>query len=788
MATLSAFGVITLSLVSTGSLPASALGPFTTVTVDSTDNVGEFISLALNSSGFPVISYRDVTNADLKIAVCGDAACTTSTRTTVDKTDGTDSVGWHTSLALNSAGFPVISYYDITNADLKVAVCGNATCGTTDTPVRTLTTVDSTGSVGQFTSLALNSSGSPVISYWDETNLDLKVAVCGNATCGTTATPVRTLTTVDSTDSVGRHTSLALNGSGSPVISYNDATNLDLKVAVCGDATCGTTATPVRTLTTVDSTDTVGVNNSLELNDSGFPVISYSDITRTDLKVAVCGNATCGTTAAPVRTLTTVDSTDSVGRYTSLALNGSGFPVISYYDVTNADLKVAVCGDTTCGTTAAPVRTLTIVDSTDSVGFDTSLALNSSGLPVISYNDITNADLKVASVPVTAATIDAYTGAAAASAPTPDAPDAVGASPSAAAAKLGWPTSMAFDAAGNLYFTDRYNHTVRRVAADGGAVTTIAGTPGVRCPVTTDPCGDGGPPASANLRSPWGIAVDTATPPNVFISDYGNHRIRMVVASANVIITIAGTGIAGDVGDGQANTHQLNYPSGLTLDADGSLLVADRGNHRIRKIDDGGNMTTFLGTGAPGSSATSCSTLGTTVCTLDQPTDIKVRGSSDIPSTLSTTDFFIADRNNHAVLATRDGGADGIIADRIGTGIPDYDDGDPGTAQFNQPLSLAHDALHQELYIADSNNLRVRRYSAVSQNTTTVAGNGTGKLGNSPYVTPTNGGAAGTTTALNFPIGVAFLPTGTQNQGTAYVTAVYENQIRRLDISQGDLF
>jgi hypothetical protein len=619
MAMPSVFAVITLCLVSTGSLPASALGPFTTVTVDSTDNVGEFISLALNGSGFPVISYRDVTNGDLKVAVCDDAACTTSTRTTVDGTDGTD-IGFHTSLALNSAGFPVISYYDITNLDLKVAVCGNATCGTT---------------------------------------------------------------------------------------------------------------------------------------------------------------------ATPVRTLTTVDSTDSVGRYTSLALNSSGFPVISYHDVTNADLKIAVCGNATCGTTAAPVRTLTTVDSADSVGFDTSLALNDSGLPVIAYNDITAADLNVASVPVTSATIDVYAGAAAASAPTPDAPDAAGASPTAAAAKLGWPTNMAFDAAGNLYFTDRYNHTVRRVDADDGAVTTIAGQPGVRCPVTTDPCGDGGAATSAHLRSPWGIAVDTATPPNIYLSDYGNHRIRKIAGGAGIITTIAGTGIAGDVGEGLATDQQLNHPSGLTIDRNGAILVADRGNHRIRKIDIFGEMITFLGTGTAGPSATSCSAVGVTasVCTLNQPTDIKVRGTSAIPSLLSNTDFFIAERANNTILATRDGSAtdDDIIADRIGTGTAGYADGNRGTARFNQPLSLAYDPLHQELYIADGNNLRVRRYSALSQNTTTVAGNGTGKLGNSAYITPTNGAAAGTDTALNFPIGVAFLP-GAETQGSAYVTAVYENQIRRLEV------
>jgi hypothetical protein len=112
-----------LALLVIPALAACASQTFTTV--DNNGFVGEFNSLALNSSGFPVISYRDYTSRNLKLAVCADAACVNKTIITVDSAGR---VGQFTSLALNGSGFPVISYYDHTNGHLKLAVCADPVC------------------------------------------------------------------------------------------------------------------------------------------------------------------------------------------------------------------------------------------------------------------------------------------------------------------------------------------------------------------------------------------------------------------------------------------------------------------------------------------------------------------------------------------------------------------------------------------------------------------------------------------------------------------------------------
>jgi hypothetical protein len=145
----------------------------------------------------------------------------------------------------------------------------------------------------------------------------------------------------------------------------------------------------------------------------------------------------------------------------------------------------------------------------------------------------------------------------------------------ATSATLNYPSSVAVDAAGNLFIADSGNNVIRQVDPTG-AITTVAGTG------TSGYSGDGGPATSAELAYPEGVAVDGAD--NLFVADSGNQRIRMVTPGG-VITTVAGNGTSGYAGDGgPATSASLTYPGGIAADPAGDLLIADTFNYRIRLV------------------------------------------------------------------------------------------------------------------------------------------------------------------------------------------------------------
>jgi len=157
--------------------------------------------------------------------------------------------------------------------------------------------------------------------------------------------------------------------------------------------------------------------------------------------------------------------------------------------------------------------------------------------------------------------------------------------PLATNGQLLFPTGIAVDAAGtNIYIADRGNHRIRLVS--GGALYTLAGN-GTAGYVQ-------GAATSAQFRNPTGVAIDALG--NVYVADSDNHCVRLI--SGGTVSTAAGTGISGFL-DGDAGIAQFSYPSDVVVDLDGRVLVADRDNHRLRRIHDG-QVITLAGSGIPG--------------------------------------------------------------------------------------------------------------------------------------------------------------------------------------------
>ncbi len=187
-------------------------------------------------------------------------------------------------------------------------------------------------------------------------------------------------------------------------------------------------------------------------------------------------------------------------------------------------------------------------------------------------------------------------------------------------ANISRPIRMAFDAAGNLYFADLNNHRIRRVATNG-VITTVAGNG------TAGFSGDNGPATSAQLNNPLGVALDRNG--NLLIADSSNNRIRRVNAATGVITTIVGTGETGFNGDGGAATNaRISGPENVFVDKDNNIFIADFGNHRIRKIAaNGATISTVAGTGTSGFSGDGGQA---TAANLSSPTDVALDNAGNI--------------------------------------------------------------------------------------------------------------------------------------------------------------
>jgi hypothetical protein len=367
------------------------------------------------------------------------------------------------------------------------------------------------------------------------------------------------------------------------------------------------------------------------------------------------------------------------------------------------------------------------------------------------------------------------------------------------------PTSVALDGDGNLFITETGAHRVRKVDAATGTMTTIAGTgaPGFS--------GEGGPATEGQLFSPYGVAVDSTG--QVFIADTHNHRIRRVDGAGD-IWTAAGTGTSGFSGDGGLGLlATLRLPEGVGFSDSGNLLIADTGNHRVRRVNAAtGVITTIAGTGTggfsgdggPGTSAQlhtprdvaglagggtlvaddgnrrirliqggAISTVAGngssgTVTDGGVATDAPVGSISGVGAGASAASFVLTSRSTLKAYEV-DGGTISVVA---GNGRPSLSgEAVPARqAQLDAPHGIANDG-SGTIWFTEAENGVVRKV-APDGTITRVAGPGVvGVLG--------DGGPA-VDAHLDDPVGVAV-----DGSGNVFISDVGEHRVRRVDAATG---
>ena len=254
------------------------------------------------------------------------------------------------------------------------------------------------------------------------------------------------------------------------------------------------------------------------------------------------------------------------------------------------------------------------------------------------------------------------------------------------------PEGMAFDSSGDLYFADTGNHRVLKWDAGDGILTLIAGDGHARF------SGQNVDPREASLNRPAAIAIDEND--YLYIADTENNRIRVVHLDTNRITTFAGDGQADFDGDGSAARRaKLNKPEGVAVDPDGNIVIADTGNRRIRRVDAQANsISTIAGDGRRGHAGDGGPA---TDASLVVPRRVAVDADGNV---------FISDALGHRIRAIK---SDGTITTVAGDGIIEFaGDGGPATsASLNRPLGMTLDAVGN-LYFADNHNNRIRVIAA----------------------------------------------------------------------------
>ena len=349
-------------------------------------------------------------------------------------------------------------------------------------------------------------------------------------------------------------------------------------------------------------------------------------------------------------------------------------------------------------------------------------------------------------------------------------------------ARVYGPHDLAQDRHGNIYFSDLWNHTYRRIDSQTGIITRIAGSGRV------GRGGEGGPALDAEFDTTSGVAVDEGG--NVYLSGEWDNNIRRIDVATGKIELFAGhsarhypseagksrpytgrlegtsfgwevgLGLGGYHGDGGAAREAGFYhPEHVAFDSHGDLYVCDNSNNRIRKIDmKTGVITTVLGNGQPASNGDG---------------GPAVEASTHMPDALcldAHDNIYVGEKNGYRVRKVD--AATGIVTTLVGTGVPGFgQEGLPGTETDCNSCESGIWADPDGTVLWSDCSGRVRRYDGDTGIVTTVLG-GTGVR---------DGGAA-TDAFLCGPGGISMGP-----DAHIYFADVWNQRIRAIDPVTGDV-
>lgn len=250
------------------------------------------------------------------------------------------------------------------------------------------------------------------------------------------------------------------------------------------------------------------------------------------------------------------------------------------------------------------------------------------------------------------------------------------------------PIGVAVDGSGNTIVADAYNHRIRKITPEG-MVSTVAGSGNARFAELASAVNE----ISSDIQerffgfgNPRAVAVDSEG--IVIVADTYMHRIRKIDTNG-AVTTLAGSGSPG-YADGKGTAACFNYPAGVAVQEDGSVLVADTCNGRIRKIQKDGMVTTLAGS-MSGNMRDGHGFAASFNC----PRGLAVDGDGNL---------IVADTGNHSIRMVT---PDGIVTTLAGTGNASYSDGNGPGVGFSGPYDVAID-FDGNVLVADTGNRRLR--------------------------------------------------------------------------------